>query len=725
MSMWRWAVLWLAAGCAVSGPDVQIRPVDFGVVEPAIAHHAELRVQNLGVSPAKLLRVERRSGPDAFTITPAQVQLAAGEHTTWRVTFLSSSPGLAEARFAAVFDTGVAEFTLRARVGERCVFAETFDVGDARVGHVTSRTLTVTNPLDVPGEVFIGAPLPPFSVEPSGTLLLAAHESREVTVRFSPLSSGRPEARWLLRPSTDCTATAVTLTGLGVDAPLSLFPGRLDFGVLVPGTPRALPVAVFNHTRRALTLTALTLDTAAFRIPAQRPPVEFPLVVPSGGAVSLLVEALAADAAPFDATLRLSTDAAEQPELSLPLLANRTAPCLSASRERLDFPSLEVGCRSRDERVSITNTCPHGVRLAESAVSPGFAFVSTPGQRVLAPGEAADFALTHAPATVGAATGTLMVAADVLDGNQALVVPLAGNVTPALEVEEAELIRSLIPPQDVLMVLDDSAAMLPLAGSMRQNLRAWVQYLAANELDVRLGVMSTSTAPAELGRLRRTAGGAAWLTNPAPEELEALGEVRGLSTARSSCLEVLLAALSPPLRNDPAELGGMLRRGAVLHVICVTNGRDGVEAAPLPVISALLALLPEWSSIAVVARFAPISSSCGGELEHGPLSALVMETNGIKEEICTPNWATALERIGKTAFGWRPRFYLHQRPALTRGPLRVFMDGTEVPAIDPNPNLRSRIWEYDGASNAVLFEPLYVPEPGRTVRFRFPPDCAP
>ncbi|MEQ1731853.1 MAG: hypothetical protein ABL982_26060, partial [Vicinamibacterales bacterium] len=308
--MWRWVVLSLSAGCAVSGPDVQIRAVDFGVVEPAVAHHAGLEVQNLSSRPATLLRVERRSGAEGFTVTPGQVRLGERERTTWRVSFLSDSLGLHEARFAAVFDTGVTEFTLRARTAARCVFADTFDVGDARVGHVATRTLTVTNPLDEPGEVYIGAPLPPFSVEPSGTLLLAAHESREVTVRFSALNSGRPETPWLLRPSTDCTATEVTLRGLGVDAPLSLVPGRLDFGVLPAATARVLPVAVMNHTRRDLSLTTHTLSSAAFRVSTL-----FPLVVPASGTVSLQVEALAPDATPFDATLVLSTDAVEQPEL--------------------------------------------------------------------------------------------------------------------------------------------------------------------------------------------------------------------------------------------------------------------------------------------------------------------------------------------------------------------------------------------------------------------------
>lgn len=183
------------AGCAVGSHEVQIGAADFGVVGPGVVQHLPLSVQNAGASIARLLRVEQRSGAAGFTVTPGQVQLNGGERSEWKVSFTSASVlGLFEARFAAVFDTGVTEFTVRARVAERCSFARTFDVGDARVGHFAERTFTVSNPLDEPGEVFIGSASAPFSVEPEGTLHLAPHESREVTVRLQPQLAGEPRA---------------------------------------------------------------------------------------------------------------------------------------------------------------------------------------------------------------------------------------------------------------------------------------------------------------------------------------------------------------------------------------------------------------------------------------------------------------------------------------------------------------------------------------------------
>jgi hypothetical protein len=167
----------------------------------------------------------------------------------------------------------------------------------------------------------------------------------------------------------------------------------------------------------------------------------------------------------------------------------------------------------------------------------------------------------------------------------------------------------------------------------------------------------------------------------------------------------------------------MLRPGAGLHVICITNQQDGLQTAPITAISSLLSSLPRHYAISVIASFIEVPG-CAAQLEHGPLTALVAQTNGVREEICTPNWGTALERIGKAAFGYPTNFYLQRRPALTRGPLSVFINDVQIPEVDPDPRLQSRLWEYDGTLNSVNFEPLYVPEPGKTLRFRYAPDCA-
>lgn len=709
----------LTAASCVAGSDVRIAPPDFGVVSVGSSTHLVLRVHNAGTSAAKLLRVERRSGADAFTVTPGQVHLGPGERVEWKVSFASSSAGLFEARFAAVFETGVTEFSVRARAAEPCAFAQTFDVGDARVGTSTSRTITLVNPLDEPGEVYVGLPEAPFSVQPGGTLKLAPHESKEVTIVFSPHSPGEPRVRWLLRPSAECTLTEVTLTGRAIDSPLTVTPGRLDFGAMAAGGTRTLAVEVQNHTRAPLTITAISVSSPAFGASAQ-----LPLAVPADGRVPVVVEARASSAEPFDAVVKFATSSVDQPEFLLPVLANRrSAQCLTASSPQLDFGSSEVGCRTRDARVLVANDCPHEVRLGDRSASPGFTFISSPPHSVLKPGDELEFALNHSATTEGETTGVLELSVDVLDGQQMLAVPLVARGTPVQEVDESEVIPSVLRPLDVLLVIDDSPAMLPLAASIETNLGAFVQWQRASGYDFRVGVMSTDTSPGQLGRLRRTGSGAGWLDEPTPAELQALAAPRGLATGRSSCLETLWAAFRDPLRHDPTELGGFLREGAGLHAICITNSRDAVQTAPIVTITSLLSSLPRPYAVSVIASFVEVPG-CTAELEHGPLTVLAAQTNGVREEICTPNWAPSLERIGRTAFGYPTNFFLHQRPALTRAPLRVFINEVEIPPIDPDPRLRTRIWEYDGTLNSVNFEPLYVPEPGKTLRFRYAPDCA-
>jgi hypothetical protein len=130
----------------------------------------------------------------------------------------------------------------------------------------------------------------------------------------------------------------------------------------------------------------------------------------------------------------------------------------------------------------------------------------------------------------------------------------------------------------------------------------------------------------------------------------------------------------------------------------------------------------------VVGPFLPSApSGCSyDDPNDGRHDFMVAQTNGVKEEICTPNWAVALERIGKNAFGYRTNFFLTSRPDLSApGGIQVAIDGVPIPSVDPDPNLMSRIWDYDATNNSINFEPLYVPEPGKTLTVTYTAACIP
>lgn len=95
---------------------------------------------------------------------------------------------------------------------------------------------------------------------------------------------------------------------------------------------------------------------------------------------------------------------------------------------------------------------------------------------------------------------------------------------------------------------------------------------------------------------------------------------------------------------------------------------------------------------------------------------------GVREEICTTNWATALENLSKRAFGYRTNFFLTAEPDLTGGnTISITIDSgrgaEQVLQTDPR---GAPVWHYDSVSNAVVFEPLFVPGAGAvmTVTYR-------
>lgn len=710
-------LLLLVAACAAPPPELAATSLDFGTVEPSKLHRGTLRVTNGGTSAAELLRIDRKSGPESVSIVPSKPGLAPGETSTWSVNFRPDALGRVEARFAAVFDVGTVTFTVRALVAPPCE-AEPFDLGDARVGASSSRRMRFSNPLSEPAALTISAPPGPFSSEATGTLRLGAGEDREVVLHFAPSTAGVIEAPWRVATRTDCTPAPLTLRGRALDAPLAFVPGRLHFGVVAVGAEAVRTVDLENRTRSSVQLSRASLDAAGFTLLTP-----LPLEVPAEGKVALSVQARPGSVAEQFATLTVFTDALGTTTVTLPLLVNRSAPCLTRSTPRLDFPSVEVACRTPGEPVTLTNDCPHPVRLAPPQLSADFGLVSTPGSSALAPRSSQALSVLFFPRTHGDRPGTLRLEADVLDGTESLDVALSGTATPASLLEETLDLPERPADLDVLLVIDDSPRMLPYQDTLELNLRFLARYFTANQLDWRVGVMSTSTAPGVVGRLRRTSTGESWLDNPTSTLLAAHGAVRGESTGRSSCLEALQAAAASPVRDEPGELGAFLRPATPLHVICITNGRDELEGPVTEVLATLARKLPARRLVTVIARFASFegATGCDGAVDHGPLRALALsEPSGSIEEFCTPNWS--IDRIGRpTDHGYRVHFALRGVPSLMRGPIRVFIDGFEWPSTDPN--VESRIWLWDSAPNAVVFEPLYAPAPGSRLTVQYTPDC--
>jgi hypothetical protein len=94
---------------------------------------------------------------------------------------------------------------------------------------------------------------------------------------------------------------------------------------------------------------------------------------------------------------------------------------------------------------------------------------------------------------------------------------------------------------------------------------------------------------------------------------------------------------------------------------------------------------------------------------------LADKTGGVTDSICTPDWTSSLEKIGKSAFGPRTVFPLTAKPS-DAARIVVKVNGANVGA--------GPAWAYDAVGNAVVFDSAAAPVAGSHIEITYPMGCS-
>lgn len=396
------------------------------------------------------------------------------------------------------------------------------------------------------------------------------------------------------------------------------------------------------------------------------------------------------------------------------LVAQGMARCLELAPS-LRFQDTERSCGSVTATLDVHNRCDVGVALHGGGVTepddgadawcaggpPCVEFGLVGGASVLAPNTTSALTLRFSPANSGARLGSLRLDASEHGGVASYEVALDGTGLPRATLTES-FQQSARPQGDVLLILDTSPAMQARRMANAQNFHSYAAYLISSQLDVQVTVASAGRA-----LVGRDVGS----VNSRDPDFEAkftqLLAALPPGSDDTSCMEQALAHFeaSPSFR----------RPGVPAGIICVTMRPDRTEGAWLPLVGRFLTRF-DTPPAQIIGPFHEVSG-CVSTLDDGRLAQWSNATNGVREEICTPDWATALEDIGKNAFGWFFRASPSQ-PVLRI--VEVTVNGVSLPPIDSR---GAGIWSWDAATAAVIFEPLYVPEPGQLVTVTYEPRC--
>lgn len=296
--------------------------------------------------------------------------------------------------------------------------------------------------------------------------------------------------------------------------------------------------------------------------------------------------------------------------------------------------------------------------------------------------------VTFEPTVLGARTGTLVGTSP----SGLITIPLRGlGVAPADIVDS--FAQPLRPKADLLFVVSDGPGMLPAQQWLGAGSQPLLQFAASTQLDFRVGV----------ARGRADGGSPTVLTPQTWQQGFLLGDT-GAST--SSCLSRSWQLLSGGV--------GWLRPDALLGLICVQNTEEQLAGAPASWVRLLQRAAGRARNELTISALANFTPACPAP-DDGVLATAAAMTRGTTQSVCALDGGS-LEPLGRSALGYRTTWFL-TRPGPEDGGVEVAIDGIPLPS--------AGVWRFEPALDAVIFEPLYIPEPGKTFTVRYRSACAP
>lgn len=677
---------------------------------PAGPRAEEVVCRNTGGVAARLVPTVTGG---AFAVEPAGLLEVGGEQDV-RVTvsYDPDAPGTHEG--ALRFDTLLGETvaTVALRVGAstgapqlRCDPAA-LDFGRRALGTAATLGLTCTNAGDAALVIEAATASPPeiSAVVPTGPQAPGA--TFELPVVWTPERAGAFAGQVVLATNDASRPTLeIPVRGDAVDTSgcsLELDPPAFDFGKLSPGRSATVDLQVRNVGTTECLVDAALQRGSAFSIGA------LDRSLAAGAVAALPVTFAPPREGPFTGWLEVNaTEPGHPVPRAVSLFGEGAAACIV-----WDPPSLEVGpalpgCSSRPAWAFARNVCGEPVLVsAANMVGPSGWAAETPMPVGMAPGSAVVVLVVHRPD--GSAVPGVERAAVRLSGHAvpvAELLPVTGIVTdgPATEAFTSEPV-----PLDVLWVVGVGPG---LDAARAQLARHAASFAASAPETTKLRMAVTPGGGSRAGRL----AGGAWVDPASPtfaEDWEA-----ALAAVPATGEDMPLEAAARFLQANQLPLG---------HQLAIVFVTDRADFSPQ-------SLAYYRSQYAMYTGHLTLHAIDGGATGCGttPPSAWPAEAIPTAFPVCTEDWSAQLGLLGADAAARPAIFYLRGTPAdvdasgridEVRDGLEVAIDGTVVHPVDGR---GSAVWHYDPTNDAIVFEPLQVPEPGSVVEVRYQVACLP
>jgi hypothetical protein len=285
---------------------------------------------------------------------------------------------------------------------------------------VANAVFTASKSVTVNSLTISGAPFTKGTAAPALPVTLAAGKTVTVPITFAPTVAGNFTGT--LTAATSAGSFALTLSGTGTAAAMSVAPANVDFGSVQVSRTASGGITLYNGRASAFTISAVTAPPAPFSasgVPAVG------TSIPAKSSVAINVAFAPTAAGSFSGNLVLKNSISET--VTVPLKGVGVPPGhLTITPTTLDYGSVATGT-AKTLTFDIANTGA-GPLVITKAKPPAGTFGTSaplPEGLILAPGAHRTQAVTFTPPTAGAASASYVITAD--DGQGAITIALTGT----------------------------------------------------------------------------------------------------------------------------------------------------------------------------------------------------------------------------------------------------------------------------------------------------------
>jgi len=430
-------------GTEAAALTVSPAAITFGTVTVGSTAAQTVKVTNTGNESATISKTAISGTGVSISGLTTPMTLAAGQATSFTVTYKPSSPGTLGGTVSITSNATDASLVIdlsatatSAAVADLTVSPAAITFGSVAVGSTETQKVTVTNTGNGSAAISKLA-ISGTGVSISGLttpMTLTAGQATSFTVTYKPSSPGTLGGAVSITSNATDSSVVINLSAIATSSTLGATPSTVNFGNVVVGSTTPQTIQLTNVGTAQIAISSITPSAASVVVSG----ITAPVTLAPGTSATFAATYKPTAAATLSGQITVTSNAVGSPTtINLSGAAAAATVQLTPSSTSLSFGSVTVGTTNKGQ-LAVTNTGNENISISSVTVTgTGFTLGSSAAGVVLTPAQSVSVTVDFDPAGPGSPTGTLTLASNA--SNSPLAIALSGTAVAAAAQQSVAL----------------------------------------------------------------------------------------------------------------------------------------------------------------------------------------------------------------------------------------------------------------------------------------------